>query len=98
VIGAAMAVLVLPAYLAECFPVEVRATGLGLTFGLATAVVGGTAPLVAALLVGRGLAAATPGYLTVLAVVGLIAMVGTAPVTSQWAAGDRDGSPKLEPG
>ncbi|HEY9378371.1 MAG TPA: MFS transporter [Jiangellaceae bacterium] len=43
VIGIAMAMLVLPAYLAECFPAPVRATGLAISFGLATALVGGTA-------------------------------------------------------
>jgi MHS family proline/betaine transporter-like MFS transporter len=32
--------------LAEMFPADLRATGLGLTAGLATALVGGTAPLV----------------------------------------------------
>jgi MHS family proline/betaine transporter-like MFS transporter len=34
------------AMLAEMFPAELRATGLGLTAGLSTALVGGTAPLV----------------------------------------------------
>ena len=32
--------------LAEMFPADLRATGLGLTAGLSTALVGGTAPLV----------------------------------------------------
>lgn len=49
------------ALLTEMFPTAVRATGLGLTAGLATALIGGTAPLVDQLLVvstGRDLAPA----------------------------------------
>jgi MFS transporter, MHS family, proline/betaine transporter len=84
VIGTALAMLILPAYLAECFPAEVRATGLGLTVGLATALIGGTAPLVAALLAQRGLVAAAPVYLTILAVCGLAAMIRASSVTPQW--------------
>jgi MFS transporter, MHS family, proline/betaine transporter len=74
VIGGALAGLVLPAYLSECFPASVRATGLGVTFGLATALIGGTAPLVAAAFSSRGVPHAAPFYLTALAIGGLIAM------------------------
>lgn len=85
-IGAALALLILPSYLAECFPADVRATGLGLTFGLATALVGGTAPLVAAVLTRLGVSIAAPAYLTVLAVIGLVGWI-TATLPLQWAAG-----------
>jgi MFS transporter, MHS family, proline/betaine transporter len=74
-IGSALAALVLPAYLSECFPTPVRATGLGLTFGLASALIGGTAPLVAATLDRRGLPHAAPVYLTALAIAGLFALI-----------------------
>jgi MFS transporter, MHS family, proline/betaine transporter len=74
-IGSALAALVLPAYLSECFPTPVRATGLGLTFGLASALIGGTAPLVAATLDHRGLPHAAPVYLTVLAIAGIFALI-----------------------
>ena len=42
-------------------PLAVRATGIALTYGLATALVGGTAPLVGSVLAQRGLAARHPG-------------------------------------
>jgi MHS family proline/betaine transporter-like MFS transporter len=50
-IGLCLSAFVLPAFLAEMFPTRLRATGLALTFGLASALLGGTAPVVDALLV-----------------------------------------------
>ncbi len=91
VIGAALGTLVLPAFLAELFPTAVRATGLGLTVGLSTALVGGTSPLVAAVLARRGLAAAAPMYLTILAVIGLIAMTRAAALATQWTVESETG-------
>ena len=44
-VGVIIGAFVLPAYLAEQFPVHVRATGLGLAYGIGSAVIGGTAPL-----------------------------------------------------
>lgn len=46
VAGSAVGGMLSMSMLAEMFPAKLRATGLGLTAGLATALVGGTAPLV----------------------------------------------------
>ncbi|MDX6301335.1 MAG: transporter, family, proline/betaine transporter [Nocardioidaceae bacterium] len=77
--GVILGGLVIGAYLAERLPVGVRATGIGLSFGLATAVVGGTAALVGSVLARAGWSAGIPVYLVVLAGSGLIATV-RAPV------------------
>jgi MFS transporter, MHS family, proline/betaine transporter len=45
--------VVVPAFLAEQFPTPVRSTALGLTYGLGAAIFGGTAPLLATLVVQR---------------------------------------------
>jgi MHS family proline/betaine transporter-like MFS transporter len=50
-IGIALGALPIAAFLAELFPTRLRYSGLSLTYGLASAVFGGTAPFVAALLV-----------------------------------------------
>jgi MHS family proline/betaine transporter-like MFS transporter len=50
-VGAAIACFVLPSFLSELFPTRVRSTALSLTYGLAGALLGGTAPLVDSLLV-----------------------------------------------
>jgi MHS family proline/betaine transporter-like MFS transporter len=52
-VGLAVSCFVLPSFLSELFPTEVRSTALALTYGLASALVGGTAPLVDTLLVQR---------------------------------------------
>ena len=49
-IGLVIAAFVLPAFFAEQFPVRVRATGIGLSYGISSAVIGGTAPLLATVL------------------------------------------------
>ena len=68
-IGGTLAV----ALLAEMFPTSVRGTGLGLTAGLATALVGGTAPLV-----GQTLVATTGRDLAPAAYVAAVALVAAA--------------------
>jgi MHS family proline/betaine transporter-like MFS transporter len=51
--GVVLGVVALSAFLAELFPTRLRYSGLSLTFGLASAVFGGTAPALATVLVGR---------------------------------------------
>jgi len=70
VIGVIVAAFVLPAFLAEQFPNRVRATGIGLAYGIGSAVIGGTAPLLATVL-SRQMPALVPGYLVVWAILGL---------------------------
>jgi MHS family proline/betaine transporter-like MFS transporter len=61
--------------LGELFAVPVRSTGFALTAGLATALIGGTAPLVAQLLVTLVDLEAAPGiYVAVMAGLALIAL------------------------
>ena len=45
--------VIVPSYLAELFPTRVRSSALAISYGLGTALFGGTAPLVATLLVRR---------------------------------------------
>jgi MFS transporter, MHS family, proline/betaine transporter len=52
-IGLALGVLALSSYLAELFPTRLRYSGLSLTYGLASVLFGGTAPVLAALLARR---------------------------------------------
>jgi MHS family proline/betaine transporter-like MFS transporter len=73
VMGAVLGSLALPAFLAELFATAVRTTGLSLTYGVGSAVVGGTAPLVATVLTGVGADWLVAAY--VLAVAGLAAAV-----------------------
>lgn len=54
VVGIPLGCLPLSAFLAELFPTHLRHSGISLTYGLATAVLGGTAPLVASVLSGPG--------------------------------------------
>jgi MFS transporter, MHS family, proline/betaine transporter len=53
VIGLVLGVVALSAFLAELFPTRLRYSGLSLTFGLASALFGGTAPALATVLAGR---------------------------------------------
>jgi MHS family proline/betaine transporter-like MFS transporter len=71
-VGVMLAGLVVSAQLADSFPVEVRTTGFAATYGVATAVIGGTAPLVGSVLTAAGAAGAIPGYLVLLAGVALL--------------------------
>jgi MFS transporter, MHS family, proline/betaine transporter len=71
-LGLALGVLVLSTFLAELFPTRLRYSGLSLTYGLASAIFGGTAPALATFLVRRTGAALSPAwYATALAAVAL---------------------------
>ena len=71
-IGLALGTLVPSTFLAELFPTRLRYSGLSLTYGLASAIFGGTAPALATLLVRRTGAALSPAwYATGLAVVAM---------------------------
>lgn len=98
IVGTVIGAFVLPAFLAEQFRTEVRATGIGLAYGISSAVVGGTAPLVATLLSRHAAPAAVPAYLAVWALAALVAVVRspeTAPAAKPPAQPDlvvpRDG-------
>jgi MHS family proline/betaine transporter-like MFS transporter len=81
-IGLALGTLVPSTFLAELFPTRLRYSGLSLTFGLGSALFGGTAPALAAFLVRRtGDTLAPAWYATVLMVVAL-ACVLLAPETA----------------
>jgi MFS transporter, MHS family, proline/betaine transporter len=49
----ALGCFVLPSFLSELFPARVRSSGLAVTYGLGSALFGGTAPFVNTLLVAR---------------------------------------------
>jgi MFS transporter, MHS family, proline/betaine transporter len=81
-IGLALGTLVPSAFLAELFPTRLRYSGLSLTYGLASALFGGTAPALATFLVRRtGVALSPAWYATALTVVA-IACVLLAPETA----------------
>lgn len=66
----------LPTFLAEIFPTQVRYSGFALSFNAANAFLGGTAPLVAtSLIAATGNDAIPAWYLTMWAVLALIAML-----------------------
>lgn len=73
VIGIAIAGVLSVAMLGEAFPAPVRSTGVALTAGIATALIGGTGPWIAELLVRVTQAQAAPGVYV--AAIGLLAMV-----------------------
>ena len=75
VVGTTLGALVISAHLAERFPVAVRATGIALTYGLATALVGGTAPLIGSVLAQRGWPLGIPVYLAALSAAGWVATI-----------------------
>jgi len=81
-LGVALGMLVPSTFLAELFPTRLRYSGLSLTYGLASAVFGGTAPALATFLVRRTGDALSPAwYATGLAVVA-VACVLLAPETA----------------
>jgi MHS family proline/betaine transporter-like MFS transporter len=66
----------LPSFLAEMFPTRVRYSGFAVSFNLANAVFGGTAPFVATLLISQtGSAIAPAWYLVAAAVVSAVAVL-----------------------
>ena len=73
--GVLIGAFVLPALFAEQFPIRVRATGLGLAYGIGSAVIGGTAPLLATALSRQIAPVVVPCYLALLAVGGLLAVI-----------------------
>ncbi|MBG0567355.1 MFS transporter [Actinoplanes aureus] len=93
VFGGLLGLLVVTVFVAELFPTAVRATGVAVTYGVATAAFGGTAPLIATLLANAGAAWAAPIYLVVAAVLGLAAALTAAepasagPASAKAAAG-----------
>jgi MFS transporter, MHS family, proline/betaine transporter len=75
-VGAALGTLVPSSFLAELFPTRPRYSGLSLTYGLASAIVGGTAPALATLLVRRtGDVLAPAWYATCVTAVALVAVL-----------------------
>jgi MFS transporter, MHS family, proline/betaine transporter len=75
VMGVLIGTLVVSAFVAELFPTPVRATGVAVTYGVASAVFGGTAPLVATLFADASLSWAVPGYVATVAVLACAAAV-----------------------
>ena len=74
VMGVIIGAFVIPAFFSEQFPARVRATGLGLAYGIGSAVVGGTAPVLATVLSRQASPVLVPGYLVVWAIFALIAV------------------------
>ena len=81
-VGVALSCLVLPTFLSELFPTPVRSTGLAVTYGLASALFGGTAPFLATLLVQRTGNPLVPAYyataVTLAAFIGALLVKETA--------------------
>jgi MFS transporter, MHS family, proline/betaine transporter len=75
VIGAAMAGVLLIAMLGELFPTRLRSTGMSMTAGLATALIGGTAPAIDQILVTTlGIDIAPGLYVSLVACLALVAL------------------------
>lgn len=87
-VGAAVGMLVINVHLSERLPGHARATGIALTYGLATAVVGGTAPLVGSVLAERGWELGIPVYLVILAAAGLVVSLRPALVVRPGGRGE----------
>ena len=88
-LGTALSCFVLPSFLSELFPTRVRSTGLAVTYGLGSALFGGTAPLVHTLLVeGTGNPLLPAYYASAVALVAMSAVL----LTDSWAA--RPGIPR----
>ena len=80
--GLALGTLALSSFLAELFPTRLRYSGLSLTYGLASALFGGTAPALATLVVRRSGGALLPAWyatcITGVALVGVLLSPETA--------------------
>jgi len=86
-IGMAVAGVLSVAMVGEAFPAPVRSTGIALTAGIATALIGGTAPWIAQILVRVTGAEAAPGV--------YVAAIGSLALVALWkwpetAFGDLD--------
>jgi MHS family alpha-ketoglutarate permease-like MFS transporter len=68
----------MPAYFAELFPTEVRASGVGVPYSLVVAVFGGTAPYLLTWLAGKDLQWVFASYMVALVVIGLVTTLLTA--------------------
>jgi MFS transporter, MHS family, proline/betaine transporter len=77
-LGLALSCFVLPSFLAELFPTRVRSSGLAITFGLGSALFGGTAPLAGALLTQRTGNPLLPAYYAT--TMALVAAIGVLPM------------------
>jgi MFS transporter, MHS family, proline/betaine transporter len=86
--------VVVPSYLAELFPTRVRSSALAITYGLGSALFGGTAPLVATLLVRRTGSSIAPA---VYAVVVAAAAVAAALASRETAFRPLDAADPAEP-
>ena len=62
-----------PAHVAESFPFDVRATGIGLTYGLATALIGVRPPSEPPFSSSGAVSTAVPLYVLIVAVAGVLA-------------------------
>lgn len=89
-IGLVLGALVVTAHVAERFPVSLRASGIALTYGLATALIGGSAPFVGSVLAREGLDLGIPLYLVILGVAGIVATL-RAPAALPAGWGTRNG-------
>lgn len=75
-LGVLLSGFVLPSSLAELFPTQVRVSGLAVTYGLGSALFGGTAPFVQTLLLQRtGNPLLPAGYVTAMAVAAALAVL-----------------------
>jgi MHS family proline/betaine transporter-like MFS transporter len=75
IIGGALAGVLLVAMVGELFPTPLRSTGMSMTAGLATALVGGTAPVIDQILVATLNLDVAPGvYVSVVACLALLAL------------------------
>lgn len=75
IMGAVLAGVLLVAMVGELFPAPLRSTGMSITAGLATALVGGTAPVVDQILVTVSRSDVTPGlYVSLVACFALVAL------------------------
>src|SRR5918999_5518029 len=81
-LGLALSCFVLPSFLSELFPTRVRSSGLAVTYGLGSALFGGTAPLAGALLAQRTGNPLLPAYyattVTLVAAIGVLLLRETA--------------------
>ena len=88
VVGLILVAFVVPAFIAEQFPSGARATGIGLTYGVSSAVIGGTAPLIAAALARPPSTGWLWVYLAALAALAVVAAV-RSPETARMDPDDR---------
>lgn len=78
----------LPTFLSESFPTEVRYSGFALSFNMANALLGGTAPFISTWLMSvTGNALAPAWYLVVIAILAMVAMI-FAPTPVEFEGGE----------